>query len=99
MGRLMSQKEATRAQILGLVDELKISQKEAAERLNVTPRQVRRLIERYHAEGLPGLISKKRGQASNRRLDEATKATVIELIGTHYRDFGPTLAVEKLSKR
>jgi hypothetical protein len=32
MGRLMSQKEATRAQILGLVDELKISQKEAAER-------------------------------------------------------------------
>ena len=99
MGRLMSQKEATRAQILGLVDELKISQKEAAERLNVTPRQLRRLIERYHAEGLPGLISKKRGHASNRRLDEATKATVIELIGTHYRDFGPTLAAEKLTEK
>jgi transposase len=99
MGRLMSQKEATRAQILGLVDELKISQKEAAERLNVTSRQVRRLIKRYHAEGLSGLISKKRGQVSNRRLDEATKATAIELIGTHYRDFGPTLVVEKLTER
>lgn len=99
MGRLMSQKEATRAQILGLVDELKISQKEAAERLNVTSRQVRRLIKRYHAEGLPGLISKKRGQVSNRRLDEATKATAIELIGTHYRDFGPTLVVEKLTEK
>jgi transposase len=99
MGRLMSQKEATRAQILGLVDELKISQKEAAERLNVTSRQVRRLIKRYHAEGLPGLISKKRGQASNRRLAEAIKATAIELIGTHYRDFGPTLAAEKLTEK
>lgn len=99
MGRLMSQKEATRAQILGLVDELKISQKEAAKRLNVTSRQVRRLIKRYHAEGLPGLISKKRGQVSNRRLDEATKATAIELIGTYYRDFGPTLVVEKLTEK
>src|SRR5664280_3694473 len=54
---------------------------------------------RYHAEGLPGLISKKRGQVSNRRLDEATKATAIELIGTHYRDFGPTLVVEKLTEK
>ena len=99
MGKLMSQKEATRAQILGLVEELKISQKEAAKRINVTPRQVRRLIKCYRANGLPGLISKKRGQASNRRLDEATKATAIELIGAHYRDFGPTLATEKLAER
>jgi transposase len=97
--KLMSQKEATRAQILGLVDELKISQKEAAKRLNITSRQVRRLIKRYHAEGLPGLISKKRGHVSNRRTDEATKATAIELIGTHYPDFGPTLVAEKLTEK
>ena len=37
MEKLMSQKEATQAQILGLIEELKISQKEAAKRLNVTP--------------------------------------------------------------
>jgi transposase len=97
--KLMSQKEATRAQILGLVDEQKISQKEAAKRLNITSRQVRRLIKRYHAEGLPGLISKRRGQVSNRRTDEATKATAIELIGTHYPDFGPTLVAEKLTEK
>ena len=53
----------------------------------------------YRANGLPGLMSKKRGQASNRRLDEATKATAIELIGTHYRDFGLTLATEKLTEK
>jgi hypothetical protein len=99
MDKLMTQKEATRAQILGLVDELKISQIEAAKRLNITSRQVRRLIKRYHAEGLPGLVSKKRGLASNRRLDEATKATAIELIGSYYRDFGPTLATEKLAEK
>ena len=49
-------------------------------------------------EGLAGLVSKKHGRASNRRLDETVRATVIELIGKHYRDFGPTLANEKLSE-
>ena len=99
MKKLMSQKEATRAQVLGLVDELKITQKEAAKRLNITPRQVRRLLKRYHAEGMSGLISKKRGQASNHRIDEATQATAIELIRAHYQDFGPTLAAEKLTEK
>lgn len=45
------------------------------------------------------MISKKRGQVSNRRTDEATKATAIELIGTHYPDFGPTLVAEKLTEK
>jgi len=44
------------------------------------------------------LVSKKRGSASNRRLDEALRATAIELIGAHYRDLGPTLANEKLAE-
>jgi len=45
---------------------------------------------------LAGLISKKRGNASHRRLDETLRATAIQLIGAHYCDFGPTLAYEKL---
>jgi len=44
-------------------------------------------------------MSKKRGMPSNRRLNEVTKHLSIELIGTHYRDFGPTLASEKLFER
>ena len=44
-------------------------------------------------------MSKKRGTTSNRRLSEDTKRLSIELIGTHYRDFGPTLAKEKLLER
>lgn len=101
MGKLMSQKEVKQAQVLDLLKENKISQQEASKRMGVSARQVRRLAKRYHAEGLGGLVSKKRGRASNgcpaksssaRRLDETIRATAIELIGTHYRDFGPTLA-------
>ena len=99
MDKLMNQKEVKRAQVLELLKEDKISQQEAARRMCVTPRQARRLAKRYQLDGLAGLFSKKRGRASNRRLDEAICMTAISLIGTHYRDFGPTLACEKLAER
>ena len=87
-----------RAQVLGMLEEDKISQQEASKQMGVGTRQVRRLSTRYHTEGLGGLVSKKRGSASNRRLDEVARTTAIELIGTHYRGFGPTLANEKLAE-
>ena len=74
----------------------KIDQKEAGKRLAVSVRQIKRIVRRYRTEVLPGLMSKKRGTTSNRRLSEDTKHLSIELIGTHYRDVGPTLAREKL---
>ena len=63
MDKLISQKEVKHGQILDLLEEDKISQKEAAKRMEVSPRQVRRLLKRYHAEGLCGLASKKRGSS------------------------------------
>lgn len=94
----MSQKEVKRAQILEMLKENKIGQQEAGKQMGVTPRQVRRMVKRYREEGLDGLISKKRGRASNRRLKEATCAMAADLIGRHYHDFGPTLAKEKLAE-
>jgi hypothetical protein len=51
------------------------------------------------AGSLGGLASKKRGRASNRRMDETVCTMATELIGTHYRDFGPSRANEKLAER
>jgi transposase len=98
MDKLMSQKEVKRAQVLDKLKEHTISQQEAARQMKITPRQVRRLAKRYQTDGMSGLVSKKRERASNRRLDETLRVTAIELIGTHYRDFGPTLANEKLAE-
>jgi len=95
----MSQKEVNRAQVLDRLEAGRIDQREAAKRLGITVRQIKRIVKRYRAEGLPGLVSKKRGLASNRRLDETTRATAMKMVGEHYRDFGPTLASEKLSER
>lgn len=98
MDKLMSQKEVKRARILDLLIEDKISQQEAARRLDITTRQVRRLTRLYREEGLAGLVSKKRGSTSNRQLDETVLARAVKLIGACYSDFGPTLACEKLAE-
>ena len=79
--------------------EGKLTQSEAAARLQVTVRQVKRLKRRYAVDGIAGLISKQRGQASNRRICTTVITQAMALIGTHYADFGPTFACEKLSEQ
>ena len=98
MDMMMSQKEAKRGQVMELLTAGKIDQKEAGKILAVSVRQIKRILRRYRTLGLPGLISKKRGRVSNRRVDETIRTTAIKMIGEHYCDFGPTLAAEKLAE-
>ena len=56
----------------------KIDQKQAAMQLDVSVRQIKRIVKQYRISGLPGLISKKRGVPSNRRLSDATRALLID---------------------
>jgi transposase len=99
MDMMMSQKEAVRGQVMELLKARKIDQKEAGQRLDVSVRQIKRIVKRYRASGLLGLISKKRGIPSNRRLADTTRLLAVEAIGAHYPDFGPTLTCEKLHER
>lgn len=98
MVRQMSDKEILRSQVMAALVEKRLSQKDAAGRLGVTVRQVKRLKHRYLDAGVEGLVSKKRGQPSNRRIPGSLLAQAMRLIGSHYADFGPTLAAEKLSE-
>ena len=95
----MSDKELLRSQLVAQLVDGKVSQKEAALRLNVSVRQVKRLKRSYVDAGVDGLISKKRGQPSNRRIAPDVLAHAVKLIGTRYSDFGPTLAAEKLREQ
>lgn len=54
----------------------------------ITDRQVRRLLRRYEQEGAAGLVSRRRGQPSNRCIAEAVKAAVMERV----KERLPTLA-------
>lgn len=98
MVRQMSDKEILRGQLMVQLVEGKLDQQSAAIRLSITVRQVKRLKHNFLKEGIAGLISKKRGQVSNRRTPACLTAQVASLIGARYADFGPTLAAEKLSE-
>ena len=95
----MNTEERLRNDLMVKLREKSITQAKAAERLGVGLRQIKRLWKAYKNHGTEGLISKKRGKASNRRLPEKTKIEVVELIIKKYLDYGPTLAHEKLTEK
>jgi hypothetical protein len=50
----------------------------------------------YQEQGAAGLVNKSRGKPSHNQLSEEVRRQTLDLILERYRDFGPTLATEKL---
>jgi hypothetical protein len=92
----MSSKELDRASVIKFVLDKKITQLEAAKKLSLSERQVRRLCRAYQSLGAQGLISKKRARTSNRKYPAALRTNCLDIIQKDYYDYGPTLAAEKL---
>jgi transposase len=93
----MSQRELTRLEVIQRVKRKTLKQRQAAELLSITVRQVKRLCKAYQANGAAGLISRRRGRPSNNCLPEKAINQARQLLRTRYPDFGPTLATEKLA--
>ena len=95
----VSMRELDRLKIVQAVVDGQLRPGVAAERLEITDRQFRRLLERYRQEGASGLVSRRRGRPSNNRMPADRESVALGLIREHYADFGPTLAAEKLRER
>jgi transposase len=95
----MSKKELTRLEVMVRLKAKRLSQAEASVVLGISVRQVKRLYAAYREAGAQGLVSQKRGKASNHRLEEGVVQAARDLIYAHYADFGPTLAHEKLVEK
>ncbi len=96
---VLSSKELDRATTLQRVINKTQTQKDAAQSLGITDRQLHRLMVKYRADGSAELANKARGKPNNRQLPQTTKDRAIELVKTKYPDFGPTFAAEKLAER
>lgn len=94
----MSNKEITRLEAMQRIKDKRLTQKEAARMLGISNRQVKRLYRAYRKTGAKGLVSQRRGRASNNRLDAGVMQQALDLIKEKYEDFGPTLAHEKLTE-
>jgi transposase len=95
----MSEQEIERVKVLQMVKEKRLTQKEGAERLAISERHLRRLLQKYQEKGAEGIISARRGRPSNNRMAPEKRAQIVALLQTTYQGFGPTLASEKLWER
>jgi transposase len=95
----MSEKELDRAIVLRSVLDRRLSKAKAAATLNLSERQVYRLLTKLQSQGAGGLISIKRNKRSNRAISDSIRAKALELVDTHYQDYGATLITEKLYER
>ncbi len=99
-GVYMTQKELNRAEILSKVKDKRLKQRQAAEKLKLSLRQLQRLYKDYLMHGAKALASKKRGKASNNRIPDSLHAKVIEIVAlSKYEGFRPTFMCEKLEER
>ena len=92
----MSLEEQRRLKVVEQAIEKKITQARAGEVLDLSERQIRRLVKRVREEGPRGVVHRCRGQPSNRKLADSVKGLVVSLYEEKYPDFGPTFATEKL---
>ncbi len=96
----MSQKDLNRLDIIVKIKEKRLKQIEGAQKLGISPRQLRRLLRSFEAYGAKGLISRKVGSPSNHRLNPHQKALVLDFFTIEgHRDFGPTLTHEYLEEK
>jgi hypothetical protein len=94
----MSRKEVPRAGLVKAALAGKITNQEGARALRLTVRQFKRLKARVRREGPRGLLHRRRGQPSARRVPAAVRAQVVTLMTTTYAGFNDVHLTEKLQQ-
>jgi transposase len=96
----MSQEERDWLEWLKRAQSGLITQRQAAKKMGVTDRWVRRLLARMADVGDGVVVHGLRGRASNRRISGELQTRVLEILQQpDWHDFGPTFACEQLAKR
>lgn len=97
-GILMTKEDLKRLKVIEQVLDKGLRQKNAAEVLELSVRQIKRIVKRIRKEGVEGIIHRLRGRASNRKHPKTLKQKVLQFCTDKYQGFGPTLAQEKLEE-
>jgi transposase len=82
---------------MGRVQARSLRLREAAEMLELSYRQAKRVWARYRAGGGKALQHGNCGRLSNRAYPAKLRAAVLQQVQARYEDFGPTLAAEHLA--
>jgi transposase len=94
---LMSSKELRRKTVMDEVVGGRRKLRSAAEVLQISYRQCRRVYQRYRQQGDQGLIHRNRGRESNRKIGVEQRGRILARYQQRYAGYGPTFASEKLA--
>jgi hypothetical protein len=94
----LSQRERDRLRVLHEIKRKQITQIEAARRLKLSDRHIRRLLAAVVQRGDRAVVHGLRGRASNRKLTSRWQLKIMSRVRQRYADFGPTLAAEHLAQ-
>lgn len=92
----ISYREMERAKIITRIEHKSLTVVEAAEALDLSERQMYRILKRYRAHGDAGLVHRLRGRPSNKARPNEQRKKALRLYHEQFDDYGPTLFVEKL---
>jgi hypothetical protein len=90
--------EMERLKVIVRIEHHQLTVAEAAESLDLSERQLYRILRCYHTEGEAGLSHRLRGRRSNKAFPKELSMNVLRLYRERYSDYGPTLFVEKLDE-
>jgi hypothetical protein len=97
---LMTQSDRDRLVALRKAKKKLITQREAAQELQLSVRQVKRLLQALKERGDQAVVHGLRGEPSQRRIAEEIQQKAMRILsGEEYRGFGPTLASEYLERK
>src|ERR1700746_2669183 len=97
---LMTQVERDRLVTLKKAKKKLITQREAAEELGISIRQVKRLLYGLKKHGDKAVGHGLRGRGPNRKIEERVEQEAVRILSAPvYQGFGPTLAAEYLGKK
>lgn len=94
---MMSERELNRIEVLAQVDDGQLTVENAANLLDLTRRQIFRLLKRYRSDGASAIRHRSRGKVPNNQIHHAKRDYALTLIKEAYPDFGPTLVAEMLA--
>ncbi len=96
----MTQAERDRLVVLKKTRKGLLTQREAAQELEVSERQVRRMLGRLKEVGDKSVIHSLKGKPSNRKIDAAIRKRAVEALSDEKcHDFGPTYARDYLASK
>lgn len=92
----MSEKEVKYVSIIEAIKVGRYNISEGARSVDISVRQMRRLVRQYEKSGVKGIIHKGRGKKSNYKTNHDKEERIIELYREKYFGMGPSFTAEKM---